>query len=382
MPQQLPPRVRQVPASAPPAAPLAGSLLFAFLLGAVASDFPEPFDSEPPEARPLSPEEALAALELPPRFEATLFAAEPAVRNPIALAWDSRGRMWVAENFTYAERKKRFDLSLRDRVLVLEDKDWDGVAETRTVFTDQVQMLTGIEVGRGGVWLMCPPRLLFVPDADGDDLPDGPARIVLDGFTVAEANYHNFANGLRLAPDGWLYGRCGHSCPGLLGKPGTPEAERVPIKGGIWRYHPGREIVEVLTHGTTNPWGHDWDANGEMFFTNTVTGHLWHLIHGAHLVDSNVTNPLVYERLDTIADHYHYDRGASWADSRDGKANHLGGGHAHMVTLANLATITGKGHGVTVIGHRRRVIQRSFKADVGQFADRICVAKGRWCPLD
>jgi hypothetical protein len=76
--------------------------------------------------------------------------------------------------------------------------------------------------------------------------------------------------------------------------------------------------------------GHDWDANGEMFFINTVTGHLWHLIHGAHLVDSNTLNPLIYEKLDTIADHYHYDRSGSWSESRDGKANSLGGGHAHI----------------------------------------------------
>lgn len=297
---------------------------------AAAADFPAPYDSEPGNPRPMSPQEALKALRLPEGFTATLFAAEPEVRNPIAMAWDDRGRMWVAENYTYAERQKRFDLALRDRVVILEDQDWDGVAETRKVFTDDVQMLTSVALGRGGVWLMCPPQLLFLPDANGDDLPDGPARVALDGFTVAEANYHNFANGLRFAPDGWLYGRCGHSCPGRLGVPGTPDERRIPMKGGIWRFHPDKHIVEVLTHGTTNPWGHDWDANGEMFFINTVTGHLWHLIHGAHLVDSNTPNPLVYEKLDTIADHYHYDRGKAWAESRDGKANDLGGGHAHI----------------------------------------------------
>lgn len=295
-----------------------------------AADFPALYNSEPGNPEPMSPGEALAALKLPEGFTATLFAAEPDVQNPIALDWDSGGRMWVAENYTYAERQKRFDLSLRDRVIILEDADWDGVAESRKVFTDQVQMLTSVAVGRGGVWLMCPPQLLFIPDADGDDVPDGPPQVMLDGFTVAEANYHNFANGLRFAPDGWLYGRCGHSCPGNLGVPGTPAEKRVPMKGGIWRYHPDKRLVEVLTHGTTNPWGHDWDANGEMFFINTVTGHLWHLIHGAHLVDSNTPNPLIYEKLDTIADHYHYDRSGKWSDSRDGKANHLGGGHAHI----------------------------------------------------
>ena len=112
--------------------------------------------------------------------------------------------MWVAENYTYAGTAQRFDLGLRDRVIILEDKDNDGQAESRKVFTDQVQMLTSVELGRGGVWLMCPPQLLFIPDKNADDVPDGPAEVVLDGFTVAEANYHNFANGLRWGPDGWL----------------------------------------------------------------------------------------------------------------------------------------------------------------------------------
>ncbi|MFO1482905.1 MAG: PVC-type heme-binding CxxCH protein [Verrucomicrobiaceae bacterium] len=307
-------------------------VLFVLLVSATAcaTDFPAPYNSEPGNPSPMSPQDALKALKLPEGFKATLFAAEPDVQNPIGMAWDAKGRMWVAENYTYAERAKRFDLALKDRVIILEDKDWDGVAETRKVFTDDVQMLTSVEVGRGGVWLMCPPQVLFIPDRNGDDIPDGEPQVVIDGFTVAKDNYHNFANGLRFGPDGWLYGRCGHSCPGKLGIPGTPDDKRVPMKGGIWRYHPERKIVEVLTHGTTNPWGHDWDANGEMFFINTVTGHLWHLIHGAHLVDSNTMNPLIYEKLDTIADHYHYDRTGAWSESRGGKANHLGGGHAHI----------------------------------------------------
>jgi putative membrane-bound dehydrogenase-like protein len=298
---------------------------------ALLADFPQVYNSDPGDAKPPSPQEALAMLKLPEGFQASLFAAEPDVQNPVAMAWDPKGRMWVAENYTYAERSMRFDLSLRDRVIILEDKDNDGHAETRKVFTDTVQMLTSVEVGRGGVWLMCPPQLLFIPDADGDDIPDGPPQVMLDGFTVAKDNYHNFANGLRWGPDGWLYGRCGHSCPASLGVHGTPDDQRIPMKGGIWRFHPERKIVEVLTHGTTNPWGHDWDKNGEMFFINTVTGHLWHLIPGAHLHDTAPSpNPYVYERLDTIADHYHFDTSGSWQESRDGKANDLGGGHAHV----------------------------------------------------
>jgi len=295
--------------------------------------FPSPFNSEPDQtATPPGPQEALALWNLPEGFTATLFAAEPEIQNPIALAWDHRGRLWVAENYTYAEKAKRFELGLRDRILIFEDTDGDGRADSRKVFTDNVQMLTSIEVGRGGVWAMCPPQLLFFPDRNQDDAPDSAPEVILDGFTVAESNYHNFANGLRWGPDGWLYGRCGHSCPGEIGVPGPPSEARYPPEGGVCRYHPERKTVEVVCHGTTNPWGHDWDRHGELFFINTVNGHLWHGIAGAHFRESFGAdpNPRVYERLDMHADHWHFDTTGKWSESRDGAANAYGGGHAHI----------------------------------------------------
>ena len=139
-----------------------------------------------------------SGFRVPEGFHVSVFAAEPDVQNPIAMAWDRRGRLWIAENYTYAERAQRFDLSQRDRVLIFEDSDGDGQFDRRTVFTDQVQMLASIELGFGGAWLLCPPRLLFLPDRDGDDVPDGPAEVVLDGFTVPAENYHTFANGLQM----------------------------------------------------------------------------------------------------------------------------------------------------------------------------------------
>jgi putative membrane-bound dehydrogenase-like protein len=290
------------------------------------------------DAIPLAPEDAAATMQVPAGFRVNVFSSEPEVQNPIAMTWDRRGRLWIAENYTYAERSQRFDLGLRDRVVVLEDADQDGIAERHTIFTDQVQMLTSVEIGYGGVWLMCPPQLLFVPDADRNDVPDGPAVVVLDGFEVAQENYHNFANGLKWGPDGWLYGRCGGSCPGRIGVPGTPDDRRVALEGGIWRYHPQKKYVEVLTHGTTNPWGHDWNAMGEAFFVNTVNGHLWHLVPGAHLVRPFTLdpNPHVYELIDMHADHWHFDTGTSWQDSRDGKSNSYGGGHAHSGAMIYL----------------------------------------------
>lgn len=298
-----------------------------------AAEFPQPYDSEPDVGDgPMKPEQVVQEMQLPPGFQATVFAAEPDVCNPIALAWDAKGRLWVAENYTYAESPLRFELKLRDRILILEDEDNDGRFDKRTVFADDLQMLTSIEVGLGGVWAMCPPQVVFLPDRDGDDKPDGPVQTVLDGFRVPPENFHNFANGLRFGPDGWLYGRCGASAPGEVGTPGTPVDERIPVRGGMWRYSPRTKVFEALTSGTTNPWGHDWNKHGELFFINTVNGHLWHAVAGMHFTRPHTIdpNPHVYELIDTHADHWHYDVGGGWQKSRDGAANSLGGGHAHI----------------------------------------------------
>ncbi|MFM8890266.1 MAG: PVC-type heme-binding CxxCH protein, partial [Planctomycetia bacterium] len=304
-----------------------------------ADDFPEPPDTEKDAAaRPLAAAAAAAGFRDSAGLEVTVFAAEPDVRNPIALAWDGRGRLWVAENYSYAGRPTNLEPGLRDRVVVFEDADADGRPDGRRVFHDDLRQLTSVEVGLGGVWLLCPPQLLFVPDADGDARPDGPPIVVLDGFDVAGQNHHNFANGLRFGPDGWLYGRCGASCPGLVGRPGATETERVALAGGVWRYDPVSRRVEAVCHGTTNPWGHDWNAFGDGFFINTVNGHLWQIIPGAHYVRAHTVdpNPYVYELIDTHADHWHFDVAGGWQKSRDGAANDFGGGHAHSGAMIYL----------------------------------------------
>src|SRR5262252_6263497 len=122
-------------------------LLLMASLSLSASEFPKPYNSEPDPGNPMPAGDAAAKMRLPPGFKATVFAAEPDVQNPIAMAWDSRGRLWVAENYTYAEKSIRFDQHLRDRILIFEDTDHDGHFNKRRVFTDDVQQLTSVEVG-------------------------------------------------------------------------------------------------------------------------------------------------------------------------------------------------------------------------------------------
>ncbi len=338
-------------------------IIFVAMTPGRAAEFPKIYNSEKDKsAAPPSAGDSLAALQLPPGFKATVFASEPDVQNPIAMTWDSRGRLWIAENYTYAERGINFDLRLRDRILIFEDTNGDGHFDSRKVFTEEVQMLTSIEVGHGGVWAMCPPQLFFIPDKNGDGIPDGATEVVLDGFKIPSASYHNFANGLRWGPDGWLYGRCGASAPGEIGIPGTAQKDRLPLRGGIWRYHPARKLVEVLTSGTVNPGGHDWNEHGEAFFINTVAGHFWHLIPGAHFVAAHAvdSNARAYELIDMHADHWHFDTGKSWTESRDGIANAYGGGHAHagaMIYQGDNWPAQYRNHLFTLNMHGRRANQ-------------------------
>ena len=374
------------------------ALLIALALGVPATspgdDFPKPRDSEPTPGPAMPGEQAARSFQVPEGFQVSLFAGEPDVRNPIAMAWDARGRLWVAENYTYAERPERFAPDQRDRVVIFEDADGDGHHDRRTVFFDQARALTSVEVGRGGVWLMCPPQLLFIPDRDGDDQPDGPPEIVLDGFTIPRDNYHNFANGLRWGPDGWLYGRCGASAPGRVGAPGIPDAERGPLNGGLWRYDLKSKRFEVIAHGVTNPWGHDWDALGEAFFINTVNGHFWHAIPGAHFdrLHTIDPNPRVYQTLNEHADHFHWDNAKNWTDSRkvEGEHDRRGGGHAHtglMIYQADQwpAADLGKAFMLNYHGRRANVdrIERLGGGDVARHEpDRFQSGDPWFRPID
>ncbi len=311
--------------------------LLALITTAAPAAVPKPFNTEAATNGPMPVAEVVAQTKLPPGFRLTAFAAEPDVHQPIGMATDPRGRLWVAENYTYSERTVGYHPQLRDRIVVFEDADNDGRHDQRTVFWDNAERLTSVEVGLGGVWALALPNLFFIPDENGDAIPDGPPQIVLDGFEY-QAGRHTVANGLRWGPDGWLYGRHGIQSTSRIGPPGTPADQRTAMNVGVWRYHPARRVTEVVASGTTNPWGMDWDARGEPFFINTVIGHLWHVIPGAHYrrMYGDDPTPRIYEVIEQTADHVHWATGEVWTDVRKGVTDSTlaaGGGHAHTGLL-------------------------------------------------
>jgi putative membrane-bound dehydrogenase-like protein len=278
-------------------------------------------------------EAAAAAMKVPDGFTVTVSAAEPEVKQPIAMTIDERGRVWVAEAYEYPIRAK--EGAGRDRILIFEDVDGDGKFDKRSVFAEGLNLVSGLEVGYGGVWVGAAPYLLFIADADGDDVPDSKPQVLLDGWGLQDT--HETLNAFNWGPDGWLYGCHGVFTHSRVGKPGTPDDSRIAINAGVWRYHPLRHKFEVFAHGTSNPWGVDFNDHGQAFVTACVIPHLFHIIQGARYQRQagQHFNPHTYKDIVTIADHLHY-LGAN-PHGGNGRSDEAGGGHAHAGAMIYLA---------------------------------------------
>ncbi|MFZ4765807.1 MAG: PVC-type heme-binding CxxCH protein, partial [Roseimicrobium sp.] len=285
----------------------------------------------------LAPQEALKKFAVPTGFSADLIASEPQVTQPIAMCFDARGRLWVVEGNTYPVRAP--EGQGKDRVLIFEDTNGDGTFDSRKVFMEKLNLVSGIQVGFGGVFIGAAPQLLFIADKNGDDVPDGEPEILLDGW--GQQDTHETLNSFTWGPDGWLYGCHGVFTQSRVGKPGTPDAERIPLNAAVWRWHPVRRVFEIFSEGASNPWGVDFDAQGDAFITACVIPHLYHVSQGGRYTRQagQHFNPYVFDDIRTITDHQHYvgrisdnafhgaNRDQPPAVNLDTSA--LGGGHAH-----------------------------------------------------
>ena len=294
---------------------------------------PKPLVFEKPLLDGVNAEDAAKAMTLPPGFRVIAAAAEPDVMQPIAFTLDHLGRMWVAEAHSYPRRQP--DGSGRDRILILEDTNGNHKFDNRKVFMEGLNLVSGLETGFGGVWVGAAPYLMFIPDHDGDDKPDAKPQILLDGWGYQDT--HETMNSFIWGPDGWLYGCHGVFTHSKVGKPGTSEVKRIPFNAGVWRYHPTRHIFEAFAEGTSNPWGVDFNANGECFIEACVIPHFFHMIQGGRYQRQGGQhfNAHTYDDIKTIADHLHYAGNilehAHWGKTPGVPSDTaaVGGGHAH-----------------------------------------------------
>ena len=273
------------------------------------------------DAKFLSPEEAVANMTLKDGFKVNAWASEPMMTQPMAFCWDDRGRLWVAENRDYESRGYGFSNAGNSRILILEDTDHDGVADSKKVFLEGIAFPAAMAVGFDGLFLGAPPNLLFVPDRNHDDIADtANIEVRLTGWGIRDR--HETLNSFHWGPDGWLYGCQGFATPSKVRKPEGkgriykhkdpfPEdvlsGDGVDINGGVWRYHPTKDKFEVVAHGFSNPWGIDYNAKGQFFISACVIPHLWHIVLGGiyHRQGGQHFNPYIYSDLRTIADHSH-----------------------------------------------------------------------------
>src|SRR5687768_16125726 len=168
------------------------------------------------ETEPLSPQDALWKFRPQDGYAVDLVACEPAVRQPLNLTFDERGRLWVVQYIQYpfpaGLKVVKYDKYLRavfdkvpqpppnhvrgvDKVTILEDKDGDGRFELHKDFVTGLNIASSVAVGRGGVFVLNPPYLLFYADRNKDDVPDGRPEVCLSGFGLEDT--HAVANSLR-----------------------------------------------------------------------------------------------------------------------------------------------------------------------------------------
>lgn len=257
-----------------------------------------PHAQDKPPGPPLSPQAALAKMEVPEGFSVELVVSEPDLVNPVAMTFDAKGRIWVTESLEYPRPSAGPG---RDRVKVLEDTDRDGKIDKTTIFADGLNIPSGIAVGHGGVWVANSPDILFFEDIDGDLKADR-REVVVTGF--GRADRHELPNSLCWGPDGWLYGLNGVFNPSHIKYRG----KEYRFTCALFRIHPRTRDFEVFCEGTSNPWGVAWNPEGSAFVSACVIDHLWHLAESGYYHRQGGPYPPFTWKIGSIVDHKHQKR--------------------------------------------------------------------------
>ena len=220
-------------------------------------------DPAPRYQLPLSPEESMKLVQIPVGFELELFASEPMIINPIAFAWDERGRLFVIETTDYPNeiRKEGGD----DKIKILEDTDGDGKADKVTVFAEGLNIPTSIMAVNGGMLISMAPDFVFLKDTDGDDVADV-QEVVMTGW--GKFDTHAGPSNLKYGFDNKIWGVLGYS-----GFDGEVSGKKFNFSQGVYRFTPTWENMEFLGRTSNNTWGLGFSEDFETFISTANGQH-------------------------------------------------------------------------------------------------------------
>ncbi len=213
----------------------------------------------------LAPEESKKLIQKPVDFSIELFASEPDIQNPIAMAWDERGRLWIVESVDYPNTFKETDGQANDRIKICEDTDGDGKADKFTVFADGLNIPTSMVFANGGIVVSMAPDFVFMKDTDGDDVADV-REVIMTGW--GKNDTHAGPSNLQYGFDNKIWGVTGYS-----GFNGTINGEKVSFPQGIYRLNPDGKDFEYLAGSSNNTWGLGFSEDNNVFMSTANNTH-------------------------------------------------------------------------------------------------------------
>ena len=213
---------------------------------------PEPLSFQ----KPYSVKGSMERTQVPADMRLELFASEPNIGKPIAMAWDARGRCWVACTSDYPHGVSADNVG-NDKIIICEDSDGDGKADKFTVFADKLNIPTGLCFAKGGLVVSQPPNFVFLKDTNGDDKADV-REVLLTGWGIGDT--HAQASNLHQGYDNWLYGAVGYS-----GFKGELQGKMLDFRMGSYRFRKDGSQVEFLHQFSNNTWGQSYNDAGDNF---------------------------------------------------------------------------------------------------------------------
>ncbi len=208
---------------------------------------------------PLAPEAALRSFRTEPGVELQLVAAEPEVTDPIALAFDEQGRLFVAEMRDYPFNPPGTPTG---RIRLLEDEDNDGRFEKSTIYADGLHWPSGIACYKGGIFVSAPPDIYHLKDTDGDGVADR-RQLIFTGFGTATAE--DILNNLSWGLDHKVYGVTSYN-GGTVTSPPYPQRPALPLRGVDFRFDP--QTLELEPQSGNGDFGATFDEFGHRFVCN------------------------------------------------------------------------------------------------------------------